>query len=257
MHYQETSREAWENFVPHSAKLDRLIMEQIYAAGTHGVACFKIEAAIARKHEAVSGNLRHLVEKGLVEDSGYRDVRGGARGLNEVIRWRVKPLTKDFSLPQKKRAKAMLDKEDYEQMNMNAAPHQTPDPYTDEVLIAKYFEIKTYCEEHEKRLAEKLKGPRAGMQTIKDVLLARFNQRGSTNTKTEAGTAFASKRLDVKVIDRQAFLQYCIAHWSTFGADMLQIGAVVGPVRERMEAEETPPGIETSTTVTISIRSPK
>lgn len=128
--------------------------------------------------------------------------------------------------------------------------------YTDEELISKYFEIKGYVDRRQALLAEILKPCHEGMELIKNQLLARLNERGAKNTKTDAGTAFMSKLLDVKVVDRQAFLQHCIDHWADYGADMLQIGAVVGPVRDQMEKSETPPGLETSTTIRISIRKP-
>ena len=128
--------------------------------------------------------------------------------------------------------------------------------YTDEDLIAKYFELKHYVDKRVDILDQQLKVPRAGMEQIKNALLARFHERGATNTKTEAGTAYVSKVLDVKVIDRQAFMQYCIAHWNSFGADMLKIGAVTEPVRAEMEKEKTPPGIETTTVIRMNIRKP-
>jgi predicted transcriptional regulator len=84
MNYQETSREAWREFVPASAKLDTQIMECLERNGP--MICHDIEIEINRAHHAVSGNLRHLVERGLVENSGeYGKTPSGRR----AIKWRI------------------------------------------------------------------------------------------------------------------------------------------------------------------------
>lgn len=70
--YQETSRMAWRSFLPVSAKLDRVIMLAIELAGPEGITCEAIEHVTNRKHASVSGNLRHLAEKGFVRNTGRR-----------------------------------------------------------------------------------------------------------------------------------------------------------------------------------------
>ena len=70
MEYQETSRLAWREFLPHTAKLDRLIMGCLEESGRWGRTCSEVETILQRKHESVSGNLRHLVRRGLVFKSG-------------------------------------------------------------------------------------------------------------------------------------------------------------------------------------------
>ena len=93
INYQATSREAWRSFLPDSAKLDRLIMKSLEDLGE--VTCQRIEGYIDRDHQAVSGNLRHLVEKNLVEDSGRR---GKTRSGRSAILWRIVNPTDQFSL---------------------------------------------------------------------------------------------------------------------------------------------------------------
>lgn len=84
MHYQDTSREAWESFLPKSAALDRAIMAALDAAGNSGLICQEIENQINRSHQAVSGNLRHLVEKGLVKSTV---LRGKTESGRRAIKW--------------------------------------------------------------------------------------------------------------------------------------------------------------------------
>lgn len=88
MMYRETSRAAWEGFAPPaSAKLD----DQILAALTHvgRATCQEVETALNRSHQAVSGNLRHLVERGLVRPSGYF---GKTKSGRRAIEWEIVPV---------------------------------------------------------------------------------------------------------------------------------------------------------------------
>jgi hypothetical protein len=122
---------------------------------------------------------------------------------------------------------------------------------TDQEMIEKFLEIKAYVEQQEKDLADALKPARDGMELIKNMLLARLNERGADNTKTESGTAYKSKILDVKVIGRQEFLEFALHQ----NPDMLQVGAVKDAVKEYIaEHERTPPGLETAVTIRINIR---
>jgi predicted transcriptional regulator len=84
--YQPTSRDAWRDFLPASASLDRAIMEAINDAGDDGLTCQEIEEKIGRSHQAVSGNLRHLVEKGVAKHGGaYGKTTSGRRAMKWVV----------------------------------------------------------------------------------------------------------------------------------------------------------------------------
>jgi predicted transcriptional regulator len=69
MNYQETSREAFVDFSKVSGVLDLAILKTLQDF-PEGLICQDIEKHIKRSHQAVSGNLRHLVEKGYVVASG-------------------------------------------------------------------------------------------------------------------------------------------------------------------------------------------
>lgn len=80
MNYQHTSAEAWKNFQPHSHTLDSLILQAIKDEGR--ITCERIEELIDRSHQAVSGNLRHLVEDGYVRASGeYGKTKTGRKAI--------------------------------------------------------------------------------------------------------------------------------------------------------------------------------
>jgi predicted ArsR family transcriptional regulator len=87
--YQDTSREAWAAFLPHSGTIDALIVGSLRDGPK---TCFDIEDDIDQPHQTVSGNLRHLVERGLVEDSGARGVSPRGR---TVIVWRLTKLAQN------------------------------------------------------------------------------------------------------------------------------------------------------------------
>jgi len=83
--YRDTSREAWESFLPVSAELDRAIMGALDAAKHGGLTCEEIEKLLDRKHQAVAGNLSHLVNKhGLVKATKMRGLTSSGR---KAIKW--------------------------------------------------------------------------------------------------------------------------------------------------------------------------
>lgn len=84
--YKQTSREAFHSFATISGELDRAILETIRDAPVNGIICEHIERAIGRKHQAVSGNLRHLVERKLVKHSGdYGRTQSGRKAMKWII----------------------------------------------------------------------------------------------------------------------------------------------------------------------------
>jgi hypothetical protein len=77
--YKHTSREAYRTFTPASGSLDATILRVIEAAGAPGIICEHIEQQLGRSHQAVSGNLRHVVERGLVKHNGKFDLTKSRR----------------------------------------------------------------------------------------------------------------------------------------------------------------------------------
>jgi hypothetical protein len=85
--YKETSREAWDSIEGEiSGALDLDILSTIAAHEPDGIICQAIEEELNRLHQAVSGNLRHLVEKGYVQESGrYGQTRSGRKAILWVL----------------------------------------------------------------------------------------------------------------------------------------------------------------------------
>jgi hypothetical protein len=64
---QETSLEAWDLWQGKpSAQLDSQILNALGDAGPDGLMCWQIEMEINRTHQAVSGNMTHLAERGAI-----------------------------------------------------------------------------------------------------------------------------------------------------------------------------------------------
>lgn len=84
--YRETSRQAWQQMVPSvMGELDRLIVAAIRDAGESGITCEEIEKKISRSHQSVSGNLRHIVERGVVTfNGGYGKTKSGRKARKWV-----------------------------------------------------------------------------------------------------------------------------------------------------------------------------
>jgi predicted ArsR family transcriptional regulator len=81
--YRPTSRQAWESMVSEKATLDREIMA-VLSSGQK--TCQQVEELTGRTHQAVSGNMRHLVEKGLVEPG---DAFGTTASGRKAMTWRL------------------------------------------------------------------------------------------------------------------------------------------------------------------------
>ena len=79
---RDTSRDAYQR---RPGSLDDLILAHLRRAPA---TCEEIELATGRKHAAVSGNLRHLVEAGLVEPTAERRPTSSNR---KAIVWRLAP----------------------------------------------------------------------------------------------------------------------------------------------------------------------
>lgn len=86
MTYRTTSLLAWKSFLPVSPVLDDMIIAVLKAVGAVGITCDAIEDIIERSHQAVSGNLRHLVQKGRAKDSGTKGkTKTGRAAINWVL----------------------------------------------------------------------------------------------------------------------------------------------------------------------------
>ena len=85
MRYQATSAEAWESFRSVTGCLDKQIVSALINS-PDGLICQEIERDIGRIHQAVSGNLRHLVERGVITGTERRRKTYSGR---DAIVWKL------------------------------------------------------------------------------------------------------------------------------------------------------------------------
>jgi hypothetical protein len=126
---------------------------------------------------------------------------------------------------------------------------------TDAELIEKHQILKADITTYKADVAAKLKPFEDDMEVIETELMRRLIERGAKHTKTEFGTAYTVDLLNIKVADRDAFLQFCIKNWDTIGAEMLNVSALKEPVKDFMNgSKEPPPGLELSTFTRLNVR---
>ena len=124
---------------------------------------------------------------------------------------------------------------------------------TDAQLVEKYLEFKSLVASRTETFEAEIKPFKDGMVTIENEFLRRLDERGSENTKTDAGTAYKSTLLNVKVIDQAAFLKFCTEQGGS--AEMMDIKALKDPVKDWIEETgNPPPGVETSQFVRVNVR---
>lgn len=122
---------------------------------------------------------------------------------------------------------------------------------TDLQLITQYVKLRDHVATRTKALTDALKPYKSGMETIETALMARLIQRGADNTKTEAGTAYKVEHLNVKVVDREKFIEYAL----NGGGDMLLASPQKDAVRQYLDAHKAnPPGVEVTYFSDINVR---
>lgn len=128
--------------------------------------------------------------------------------------------------------------------------------FTDAQLVEQYLQLKAYVASRSEVFDAEMKPYKDGMATIENAFLARLNERGAENTKTDAGTAYKSTLLNVKVVDRDALLEFCTGHWQDIGSEMLQAGASKDAVKTYLDKSggEPPPGVEIAYFTRVNIR---
>ena len=126
---------------------------------------------------------------------------------------------------------------------------------TDKDLIEKYVSMRDFIAVKKKAFEEITKPYKAGMDTIETALLARLVERGADNTKTDAGTAYKVAHVNVKVVDREKFVEFIMQEWETIGNEMLLAAPQKDAVRQYVDSNgRSPPGIEVSYFTDVNVR---
>lgn len=122
---------------------------------------------------------------------------------------------------------------------------------TDLQLIERYTKLRDFVADAKKKHLAQTKPYTDGLETIEQALMARLIERGADNTKTDAGTAYKVTLLNVKVTDREKFLEYAL----NGGDDMLLASAQKDAVRDYIDQHQAPPpGVEVTYFTNVNVR---
>lgn len=128
-------------------------------------------------------------------------------------------------------------------------------------LIARYLQLRDFCDGQTKALTEYLKPLRDEMEQITGKVQDELNRLGGDrpSIKTAHGTAFTTTKKNPKIAEgaRDEYLKWCLANWNEIGNAMLQIAAPqVTAVQEYMDAHDghLPPHVEINPVTVVTIR---
>lgn len=139
-------------------------------------------------------------------------------------------------------------------------------------LIAEDIKIDDFCKQQVKAFGEFLKPHKARQEEIQNLLLALLNQQQVDSIKGDAGTCYKSNILNVGMdpegtdpyvpheggqprVGREAFLDFSLDNWETFGQDGLMFSAQKDAVKKYIEEHgKPPPGIKISYFTRVNIR---
>jgi hypothetical protein len=151
------------------------------------------------------------------------------------------------------------------------------DKISAELLIKEHHRLGDLLKQANKKFDELCLPFKTKIEEIEGQLLQMLNeQRGVDSTKsaisTDEGTAYLSHLLNVSVnpeaepfvndqgekqVGRMALLDWCLANWDKYGADMLMVGAPQkDALKKYMDENEgrVPPGVSTSWFTRVNVR---
>ena len=123
-------------------------------------------------------------------------------------------------------------------------------------LIERYIQLRDFKTAETKRFDEHIAPIVEQMADLENQLLAVLNEQGGENIRTNAGTAYKSKLMTVKIADRPAYLEYVRQYIEEQGeCAMLIASAKKDEVQDYIDYyHEPPPGIEVGYMIKINVR---
>ena len=120
-------------------------------------------------------------------------------------------------------------------------------------LITAYIKYRDFTAAKEEALKQELKPYTDAMATISTAMLDILNQSGADSIKTDAGTAYVSELDSMKVIDRDALMDFVVTSGET---SLLSAAVAKDGVRDYMSEHQgqLPPGVEKSSIRKVNFR---
>ena len=123
-----------------------------------------------------------------------------------------------------------------------------------DAAIAAYIKLRTKKSEIENKVKADIDKINADMAKLESWLKTKADEVGTSTFKTPAGTAFLSSKDQASVADWDELLKFIKAEGAY---DMLNKAVNKSAVRAYLdETNKLPPGVNYSTTITVSVRKP-
>lgn len=112
-------------------------------------------------------------------------------------------------------------------------------------LVAEHIKIDDWVKAETKRFTEFLRPHKERMQEIENQLQAFMLQHKLDSLPLDSGTAYISTIMNLKVEDREKFLDFVNLEWDTYGNEMLLANAQKDGCKQYMQdhAGAPPPGV--------------
>ena len=144
-----------------------------------------------------------------------------------------------------------------------------------ELLIKEHFALSDKIKAANKQLADFIAPWKSRLEEIDGQLLQLLNSLGTgdkASISTDIGTCYLSHLLNVSInpdaepfvneqgekqVGRLALLDWCLANWEKYGADMLMVGTPQkDALKKYMDENEgrVPPGVSTSWFTRVNVR---
>jgi hypothetical protein len=125
---------------------------------------------------------------------------------------------------------------------------------TNDQVIERALALRDHIATAKKQFAVEILEYENALTACENYLLKVMQDRNEDNIKTSKGTAFKSKQMRVSMADRDAVIEYVIAH-NRFDIFTNHVAKEV--VKEIIEAEgRAPPGIDVQSFIACHIRKP-
>lgn len=143
------------------------------------------------------------------------------------------------------------DEEDPERVARNEAAI-----FGDDQVVRVYIKIRDAIAEVNDEFETRLKHLKGQLAKVEAELMQRLHDRGATQTKTTAGTAFLGETMQVTIADDVAYGDFVLREQDP---SYYQKRAKVERVKEYMDAHdgELPPGVNVFRRQTINVRQPR
>jgi hypothetical protein len=121
---------------------------------------------------------------------------------------------------------------------------QSKEPTADD-LVAEHVRLDDWVKAETKRFGDYLKPHKERLQEIEDRLQAFMLQHKVDSVRADSGTAYISTIMNLKIEDREKFIDFVLDNWDAYGNEILLANAQKDSCKQYMQdhAGAPPPGV--------------